>query len=605
TDTYCTPDDVVNTNEVNITVHGELTAGTAGADQVICYGEIPAQLSANAPTGGSNTFTYQWQVYNTTTSAWDNIASAVALTYQPSALLVDTKYRLQQTDTYCTPDDVVNTNEVNININPLPTPSISGSNTVTEGATVIYQTANVSGHSYAWVVTGGTKVVAPLTPYICEVTWGSGPSGNVQVTETITATGCNKTVSVPVTITAIALKGTITYNNVAGTPMNNVIVTLKGTGTGLPVTTTTSPTGYYEFATVPSGATVNTIEVSTVKAWGGGNSTDALGIQRRAINNTPSFWNPANYIDKVGDVNNSTNVNATDALLVKQRAIQLVTSFGAGDWSFYAPGNDLLFTNTSANTAYAACTTGGITRDIKAMCYGDVNGSFNPSGAKSEVLITGNNVIGVQPGLTFELPVRVDAGMDMSALTLYLNYPENKVRVKEVRSELPGMLYTVADGRINIAWSEPQPTYIAANGTLITLVLETVGTLNGNEDLFGLSSISEFADEYGDPIDGVNLKIDRLDNTSEYGLNVYPNPLKTETTIQYTLPSTGKVTLTILDQYGKTITTLKNQTEETGNYTVKFTPASYSLSNGVYFCRIQVQGQSGNFQKLVKLVYIR
>ena len=195
--------------------------------------------------------------------------------------------------------------------------------------------------------------------------------------------------------------------------------------------------------------------------------------------------------------------------------------------------------------------------------------------------------------------------MDLAALTLHIGYSENQVRVKEVHSSLKGLLTRVSDGMINAAWSEVEPVTIPENGTLLTLVLETTSDLNGNTDIFSLSSQSEFADANGDKIDNANLKISRIDNTTEYGINVYPNPVKDESTIQYTLPGTARVNLTILDQYGKTIATLKDKEEDAGNYTVKFIPADYNLANGVYFCRIQADSPKGNFRKTVKLIYIR
>jgi hypothetical protein len=219
--------------------------------------------------------------------------------------------------------------------------------------------------------------------------------------------------------------------------------------------------------------------------------------------------------------------------------------------------------------------------------------------------IFGNEVVQVQPGMTFELPVKVEAGMDLAALTLHLRYPEHQVRIKEVRSELKGAMTTIADGMVNIAWSDLEPKYIPSDGTLATLVLETTADLDGTQDIFSWSNMSEFANEAGETIEGVNLKIARIDNTSEYGISVYPNPVHQESTILYTLPETGHVNLTILDQFGKTIAVLKDQDEEAGNHITKFIPADYTLANGVYFCRIQVDGPTGNFSKLVKLIYIR
>jgi trimeric autotransporter adhesin len=164
TDTYCgsNPTTVVNTNEVTITIYNQLVAGTAGSDQTLCYGATPAQLSANAPTGGSGTFAYQWQVYNGST--WDDISGQTGLTYQPGALTATTKYRLEQTDTYCgsNPTTVVNTNEVIITIyNQLVAGTAGSDQTLCYGATPAQLSANAptggSGtFAYQWQVYNGS-----------------------------------------------------------------------------------------------------------------------------------------------------------------------------------------------------------------------------------------------------------------------------------------------------------------------------------------------------------------------------------------------------------------------------------------------------------------
>ena len=112
-----------------VTVYNILLAGTAGSNQMICNGETPAPLTATAPGGGSGTFTYQWQQWNGT--SWVSVtggSGGTTLTYSPPALTATTKYRLQQTDTYCTPDDVVNTNELTITVDPPSTLPASLSN---------------------------------------------------------------------------------------------------------------------------------------------------------------------------------------------------------------------------------------------------------------------------------------------------------------------------------------------------------------------------------------------------------------------------------------------------------------------------------------------
>jgi hypothetical protein len=124
TDAYCTPDQEVYTNEVTVFVFDELKAGTASGTQTICYGETPAELTASEPTGGSVVygkgpigFEYQWQVQEG--ADWIDILNATDLSYQPGIVTTTLTYRLQQTDSYCNPDDVVTTNEVTVTMSPL------------------------------------------------------------------------------------------------------------------------------------------------------------------------------------------------------------------------------------------------------------------------------------------------------------------------------------------------------------------------------------------------------------------------------------------------------------------------------------------------------
>ena len=52
----------VNSASILITVYGNLTAGTIGTAQTICYNTIPAPLTElTAPAGGPGGYTYQWQ----------------------------------------------------------------------------------------------------------------------------------------------------------------------------------------------------------------------------------------------------------------------------------------------------------------------------------------------------------------------------------------------------------------------------------------------------------------------------------------------------------------------------------------------------------------
>ncbi len=92
----------------------------------------------------------------------------------------------------------------NITVNPRPVPAITGSYEVCAMQNdVIYTTPNVVGNEYVWSVVGATQVLNPTTNQIT-VNWGSVALGaSLQVTETVTATGCTKITALPIIIRSL------------------------------------------------------------------------------------------------------------------------------------------------------------------------------------------------------------------------------------------------------------------------------------------------------------------------------------------------------------------------------------------------------------------
>ena len=99
-------------------------------------------------------------------------------------------------------------------MNPLPTPVVTGPSPVcvsVAGNTSAYTTTNVAGHTYNWVVTGGTIVSGQGTNSIT-VSWTTAGAGTVAVTETITASGCSAANTLNVTVTPKPVTSAITHN---------------------------------------------------------------------------------------------------------------------------------------------------------------------------------------------------------------------------------------------------------------------------------------------------------------------------------------------------------------------------------------------------------
>ena len=106
-----------------------------------------------------------------------------------------------------------------------------------------------------------------------------------------------------------------------------------------------------------------------------------------------------------------------------------------------------------------------------------------------------------------------------------------------------------------------------------------------NDDFVGYQPVG-IADE-------INLPI-------EYSLNQnYPNPFNPATTISYSIPKAGNVSLKIFNVLGQEVRSIVNEYQNVGTYSVSFDAAS--LTSGVYFYSIVTD----NFVKVKKMMLVK
>ncbi len=86
----------------------------------------------------------------------------------------------------------------------------------------------------------------------------------------------------------------------------------------------------------------------------------------------------------------------------------------------------------------------------------------------------------------------------------------------------------------------------------------------------------------------------------------YPNPFNPVTTISYTIPETGSVTLKVYNIIGVEVAVLVDEYQAPGNYQVEFIAGggstfsdrnSRNLPSGVYFYRLE----AGNYSRTMKM----
>ncbi|WP_133272749.1 PKD domain-containing protein [Hymenobacter radiodurans] len=233
---YCTPS---FTASVAITVTPAVTAGTIGADQAVCAGSSAAPLTSTAPaTGGTGTFTYQWES-SADNITWGAIPGATAETFAPGAITATTYYRRQVRSGACsTPPS----NVVTLTVVPALTAGrIAADQTLCAGSTPAPLTSETPG-------TGGTGQIAYQWESSTDnITWAAnggatGPTyapGQLSATtyfrrQAGSGTACAPALSnvITITVTPALTAGTIGADQrvCAGSPV-------------APLTSTAPPTG--------------------------------------------------------------------------------------------------------------------------------------------------------------------------------------------------------------------------------------------------------------------------------------------------------------------------------------------------------------------------
>jgi len=101
-------------NIVTVNVQDDFIPGVIGADQTVCYNQVPGSLNpVNLPSGGNGSYTNQWES-SLNSSTWSVVSGATDSYYEPPALTVKTYYKKIVTD-FC---EVKETNVITINVNP-------------------------------------------------------------------------------------------------------------------------------------------------------------------------------------------------------------------------------------------------------------------------------------------------------------------------------------------------------------------------------------------------------------------------------------------------------------------------------------------------------
>jgi len=81
----------------------------------------------------------------------------------------------------------------------------------------------------------------------------------------------------------------------------------------------------------------------------------------------------------------------------------------------------------------------------------------------------------------------------------------------------------------------------------------------------------------------------------------YPNPFNPSTKIEFSIPKSGNVKLSIFNAIGQEVAVLINENMEAGNHNFQFSSDNYQFSSGIYFYKVI----SGKYSETKKMILLR
>jgi hypothetical protein len=257
-----------------------------------------------------------------------------------------------------------------------------------------------------------------------------------------------------------------------------------------------------------------------------------------------------------------------------------------------------------------------VTKNFYGMVTGDFNRSFTPGAAKTaSVTLHQGQTIGVVPGTDVLLPVISAQDLDLGAISLMMDYPDDKVDILGVylhndpNAPIP---YNLVNGELRIGWFDVNGTSVQAGQPLLTLKVRPKTTITTGEIIsFTLTSdpLNELGDMSMQVIDNAHLSVDVLeagytgipvDPSTALGISCYPNPFSDGISFTYHLPANGMVSLDIYDVTGRKVASPEIGFEIAGSHTRSLDLGA--LAPGIYMARLSHESTAGVLTSTVRIV---
>lgn len=396
----------------------------------------------------------------------------------------------------------------------------------------------------------------------------AGPGVHVIYYQFTDTNFCTVTVQQITQVTTVYdISGNISYFNAGQDPMINAEVILKQGNSHLD-TAFSSAQGTFQFINRYNGN--YQLGLNILQSPGGMNATDALLIRRHTV-----FLEPLTGLKlAAADVNASNTVTSADALLVLRKTVGYISTFPAGDWVY--------------SSSPIQINNSDVISNIQTLSYGDVNGSFEPNGSKSNTMSSGllrSGSLVANQATILEIPLRAEFAKP-GALSLYLFIDPEVMHFVDLQANAEDAVWEFQDGVLKLAMTDLEGIG-QEDGELLRLKVELL--LPGRfDEAIQLLAGSELADINANAWPQNRLILPEKLSMESAELILYPNypnPFKENTTLSFYLPESMDVKIRVLNPLGITIDWINLGNLTQGSHEIPY--ASKGLSSGCYWILLE------------------
>ena len=475
---------------------------------------------------------------------------------------------------------------LSVTVHPIPVVNAGSDTIINQGAPVTLN-GNVTGGSLPYTLLWTPSSYLSDNDILNPV---ATPNSSITYTLSVTdANSCSATDNVYIGVRYISA-GTVVYNNISQTPMQNEWVYLENASHVIIDSVLTSGSGYYYFDGLAWGT--YTLYAKPTYLHGGINATDGLVIRRHVVNLAALSGINLN----AADVNNSQTVSSADALQVLRRTIGMTSSFAAGDWT--SERKSVYLTNNQPN---------GI---IKVLCMGDVNGSYNiyntkmAEGSPEMACVSGN--ADIIAGESFVLPIYVNKNIVPGAVTLHIQFPDNLMEINGVTLNGSDVEHNINNGVLSVGAYDENGLALNEN-VLLSLKCKIKSDAPNDVACFSLADQCEIADKEGNVISGLQLRVEQLNITEKFdGFKLednIPNPFSSSTMVRVYVPEEVSLDLSVLNMQGVEIKKISYEKLSAGWHEMEIDGKDFA--QGVYFYRLRAAGMKNTFEETRRMMIMR